>query len=69
MLNKLALLVAGFVFLTATVTLAAPPARDNGDDTATITLSLTAPRPYVPVSVQPSPFAPQDTKDSAVWDR
>jgi hypothetical protein len=69
MLSKLALLVAGFVLLTETATLAAPPARENGDDATIITLSLTTPSSYVPVSVQPSAFAPEITKDLPVRDR
>ncbi len=32
MLHKLTLMVAGFVLLGATAVLAAPPARDEGDD-------------------------------------
>ncbi len=65
MLSKLALLVAGFVMLTATAALATPPAKDEGDSAATITLSQTV--SFLPASVQ-SAFVSKDAKD-AVADR
>ncbi len=62
MLRKLALMVAGFVLLSATAGLAAPRAAEGGD-TATTTLNLSVPPLDLPVAVQPSSFAPQDPKD------
>ncbi len=62
MLSKLALMVAGFVLLSATAGLAVPRAAEGGD-TATTTLNLSVPPLYLPVDVQLTSFAPQDAKD------
>ncbi len=63
MLRKLALMVAGFVLLSATAGLAAPRAAEGGD-TATTTLNLSVPPLDLPVDVLLTSFAPQDPKDS-----
>ncbi len=66
MLSKLALMVAGFLLLSATATLGASEAtKAEGDDTATTTLNLSVPPLYLPVGVQPTSFAPQDPRDPA----
>ncbi len=62
MLSKLALMVAGFVLLSATAGLAAPRAAEGGD-MATTTLNLSVPPLYSPVDVQHTSFVLQDPKD------
>ncbi len=62
MLRQLALMVAGFVLLSATAGLAAPRAAEGGD-TATTTLNLSVPPLYLPVDVQLTTFVSQDPKD------
>ncbi len=65
MLSRLAALVGALLLLGATAAFAAPPARDEGDDLATIVLSQTVPPLFLSAAVQPAVLPQFDARDLA----